>query len=64
MSDAEKLQRMAQQYREFAREAREASTVQIPSKWKLAYEVMARHWTEIADELEAVMGMSDRRRLN
>jgi len=55
MSD---MQQIVVHYRALAREAEAAAGAIAVGKYRDAYRVMARHWTELAEELELTFGIA------
>jgi hypothetical protein len=52
-----KLRQVIEHYRSLAADAHEAAqTETTPEKYRKAYRKMARHWTELAHELEECLG--------
>lgn len=47
------------QYRQLAAEAQRAALTAVPSDFREAYRTMARHWVDLADELESRFGSKE-----
>jgi hypothetical protein len=54
-----KLWQTIEQYRSLAMQAEDTASSAIPDKYKRAYRNMAKHWTELARELEECMNWPD-----
>jgi len=59
MCKFDNLQELAGHYRDLASEAEQAAREMRPSKWQTAYQKMARHLTEIADDIDTVLYAPD-----
>jgi hypothetical protein len=54
-----KLQQVIAHYRSLAAEAQEASSSATIEKYRKAYGKMAKHWIELAREIEECLGWPD-----
>jgi hypothetical protein len=54
-----KLQQVIAHYRSLAAEAQEASSSATVEKYRKAYGKMAKHWIELAREIEECLGWPD-----
>jgi hypothetical protein len=55
--DDRKLKQVIAHYRSLAADAQEAAgTTTTPAKYRKVYRKMARHWTELAHEIEECLG--------
>jgi hypothetical protein len=52
MRDDAISQLLAVHYRQLASEAALQAELLLPSKWREAYEKIAAHWTELANEID------------
>lgn len=60
MCEIDDLQSLANRYRKLASQAKEAARDMPPSKWQIACRKVARHLTELADEIDVVLYAPDR----
>ncbi len=61
MCETEELRKLASQYRLLASEAEETAREMVPSKWQSACRKVARHLSELADEIDTVLYAPDDR---
>jgi hypothetical protein len=59
MCETEELRKLASRYRVLASEVEETAREMPPSKWQAAYCRMARHFSELADEIDTVLYAPD-----
>jgi hypothetical protein len=51
-----RLMSVGNSYRDLATEARQAADSKLPDRYRDAYRRMARHWAQLASEVEECLG--------